>query len=152
MAFVPFWPEDGYRFCPPDYSLKSGMVFKGTTIAYEPGIFACNMFSVKYYYMIIQHAETIYWLLLGKVMVSKPIHLQSLKAGVNFRDEFGKWYVLVWKRVRLLQRTSWQTLNKNSVEYLLFCVKYYWHKNKSLLLCVLLSMSWKIQSECGIWK
>ena len=52
MAFVPFWPEDGYRFCPPDYSLKSGMVFKGTTIAYEPGIFACNMFSVKYYYMI----------------------------------------------------------------------------------------------------
>lgn len=57
---MPFWPEDGYRFCPPDYGLKSGMVFKGTTIAYEPGIFACNMFSVKYYYMIIQNAETIY--------------------------------------------------------------------------------------------
>ena len=68
------------------------------------------------------------------------------------KNEFGKWHVLVWKRVRLLQRTSWKTLNKNSVEYLLFCVKYYWHKNKSLLLCVLLSMSWKIQSECGIWK
>lgn len=60
MAFVPFWPEDGYRFCLPDYGLESGMVFKGTTIAYELGIFACNMFSFKYYYMIIENAETIY--------------------------------------------------------------------------------------------
>ena len=60
MAFVPFSPEDGYRFCPPDYGLKSGIVFKGTTRVYEPGIFTCNMFSVKYYNMIIQNSETIH--------------------------------------------------------------------------------------------
>ena len=84
MAFVPFWPEDGYRFCLPDYGLESGMVFKGTTIAYELGIFACNMFSFKYYYMIIENAETIYWLLLGKVLGFQTDSLAKPESGCEF--------------------------------------------------------------------
>ena len=38
-VFEPFWSENGYRLCP--FGLESGMVFEGTTGAYE-GIYRFN--------------------------------------------------------------------------------------------------------------
>lgn len=33
-VFVPFWSENGYRFCP-FWAVESGMVYKGITVVYQ---------------------------------------------------------------------------------------------------------------------